>query len=176
MNANVHRNVARAAGALLGIGLAVTLLLVSRPDAAGAPLPASVRIAVASVGELEVDPPPPQAALVANALRPGGRPTRGAFTVRNQTGEELSVALKADADSTALNGLIRVRVGVAGGPVEDTTLEGLRLHPIRLRLDSGQRTRVRLEAWLPPDVLSGYEGRQVEVILTPLLHAEGTAG
>jgi len=171
---SAHRNVARAAGALLGIGLAATLLLVSRPDAAGAPLPASVRIAVASVGELELDPPPPQAALVANALRPGGRPALGGFTVRNQTGEALSVALRADADSTALNGLLRVRVRVADGSVRDTTLEGLRLRPIRFRLDSGQRAELRLEVWIPAEVLSGYEGRQVEVSLTPLLDAPGS--
>jgi hypothetical protein len=176
MSANAHRNVARAAGALLGICLAVALLLVSRPDAAGAPLPASVRIAVAPVGELEIAPAPPRAALVANALRPGGRPARGAFTARNQTGEDLTVVLQADADSTALNGLLGVRVGAGNGPVEQTTLEGLRLHPIRLRLDSGQRTRLRLEAWLPAEVLSGYEGRQVEVTLTPVLHAEEGAG
>ncbi len=49
----------------------------------------------------------------------------------------------------------------------DGTLEDLLRRPLRLRLGSGQGVRLRLEAWLPGDVLSGYEGALVEVSLDP---------
>jgi hypothetical protein len=176
MNPSAQRNVARAAGALLGVCLAAALLLASRPGAHAAPFPASVRVVVAPTGELEVAPPPPRPALVGTGLRPGGPRASGGFLIRNQTGGELAVALRADADSTALNGLLRVRVQSGGHPLAETSLEGLELHPIRLRLASGQRVRLGLEAWLPGDVLSGYEGSEVEVSLTPQLRRVGGPG
>lgn len=167
MNPSAKRNAARVAGAVLGIGLALALILASLPGAAGSPLPASVRVAVAATGELEITPPPPRPALVAESLRPGGRRAAGHFQMRNQTGADLAIALKAGADSTAFNGLLRFRVRIRGRLVADTTLEGLRRRPVRLRLASGQRTRLGLEAWLPRDILSGYEGRLVKVSLVP---------
>jgi len=176
MNPSAQRNVARAAGGLLGICLATALLLASRPGASAAPFPASVRIAVAPTGELEVAPPPPRPALVASALRPAGPRARGGLLVRNQTGGELAVALKAETDSTALNGLLRVRVQSEGRLLAETSLEGLELRPIRLRLASDQRARLGLEAWLPGDVLSGYEGSAVEVSLIPQLRRVGGSG
>ena len=159
----------RAAGALVGLALAVTLLLVSRPGAAGAGAPAAVSFAIAPAGELEVTPPPPRPLLGAPALRPGGPRARGVFTIRNQTGEDLAVALRAEVDSTALNGLLEVRVRSDGRPLAESTLEGLRVRPIRLQLASGQRDRLDLEAWLPSQVLEGYEGALVDVVLTPRL-------
>jgi hypothetical protein len=168
MNASAQRTAARAAGVLVGIGLAVSLLLVSRPSALVAPAPASLRVAVVPTGELEIAPPPPRPVLVAHGLRPGGRRASGGFVIRNQTGDGLAVALRADADSTSLDGLLRVRVRSGDRLIAETTLQGLRLRPIRLRLASGQRVRLALEAWLPKDVLSGYEGSRAEVSFTPL--------
>lgn len=176
MNPSAQRNLARAAGALLGLALAVTLLLVSRPGAAGAGAPAAVRVAVAPAGELEVSPSPPRPVLEARSLRSGGPPAGGTFQVRNQTGEDLSVALRAEVDSTALNGLLEVRVRSGGHLLAESTLEGLRVRPIQLRLASGQRARLSLEAWLPSQVLSGYEGALVDVTLTPHVRALGGAG
>jgi hypothetical protein len=167
MRSNTQRNAARVAGALVGVGLALALLFVSRPGAAGSPLPAGLRVAVAPVGELEVTPPPPRSVFAAPALRPGGPAAVGGFAVRNQTGADLAIALAAGADSTALNGLLRVRVEAGGRVLADTTLQGLRARPLRLRLASGEGVRLGLRAWLPADVLSGYEGRLVEVLLTP---------
>jgi hypothetical protein len=171
MNPGSHRNVARLAGAALGIGLAVALLLASRPGAVDSPLPAGVRVEVAATGELDVTPPSPRPVLVADALRPGGRRAASGFEVRNQTGGGLAVALKATADSTALDGLLRLRVRRAGRVLADTTLEGVRRRPLRLELASGQQSRLRLEAWLPEDILSGYEGRLVTVSLVPEMQA-----
>lgn len=177
MDPSAKRNVARAAGAVLGIGLAVALILFSRPGAAGSPLPAAVDFEVAPTGELEISPPPPHPAFVAAGLRPGGQHDVGVFGIRNQTGDDLAVALKATADSTALDGLVQVRIGEIGsGRVLDTTLEGLQLRPPDLRLDSGRRARLRIEAWIPADVLSGYEGRLVRVSFTPRLRQVGGTG
>ncbi len=176
MNPSAQRNLARAAGALVGLALAVTLLLVSRPGAAGAGAPATVGFAIAPVGELEVSPAPPRPVLAMRALRPGGPRAKGAFTIRNQTGEDLAVALRAEVDSTALNGLLEVRVRSGGRLLADSALEGLRVRPIRFRLASGQRARLDLEAWLPAEVLDGYQGAMVDVTLTPHLRTLGGDG
>jgi len=173
MSPGAQWNLVRVAGALLGVGVAATLLVVSRPGAAVAPVPASVRFALAPVGELEVTPAPPRPALVARGLRPGGPRASGYFELRNQTGEELSVRLKAATDSSSLDGLLKVEVRAGDRLLTDTTLQGLGLHPPELRLASGERARLRLAAWLPADVLSGYEGARVEVTLVPAPRSVG---
>jgi hypothetical protein len=175
MNPSARRNVARAAGALVGLALALGLLLVSRPVAAGTPAPASVRVTVEPAGELEIAPAPPRPVLEARGLAPGGRPASGGFAVRNQTGADLALALLAEPDSTALDGLLQVRVRAGDRLLAESTLEGLRLRPVRLRLASGERARVRLEAWLPDRVLNGYEGIHVDVALVPLPRPIGGA-
>ena len=176
MNAISHKNVARAAGAMVGIGLALALLVLARPGAAGSPLAAGVRVAVEPSGELEIVPVPPRPALVAEGLRPGGPEATGGFAVRNQTGSALAVALTAQADSTALDGLLRVQVRAVGRLLADGTLESLRKRPPRLRLASGQRARLSLRVWLPPDVFSGYEGVLVEASLVPRVRVLGGRG
>jgi hypothetical protein len=176
MNPSAQRNLARAAGALLGLTLAVTLLLVSRPGAVGAGAPAAVSVAVAPAGELEVVPAPPRPLLETRSLRPGGPVASGAFTVRNQTGEDLAVALRAEVDSTALNGLLETRVLGGGRVLSESSLEGLRVRPVRLRLASGERARLSFEAWLPAEVLNGYEGALVDVTLTPRVRTLGGGG
>ena len=97
----------------------------------------------------------------------------GSFLVRNQTGDELAVALEGVADSTELNGLLRLRVLIGARLAADGTLEDLLRRPLSLRLGSGQRVRLRLEAWLPGSVLSGYEGALVEVSLDPATQVLG---
>lgn len=176
MNPSAQRNLARAAGALLGLTLAVTLLLVSRPGAVGAGAPAAVSVTIAPAGELEVVPPPPRPVLETRSLRPGGPVATGAFTVRNQTGETLAVALRADISSTELNGLLEVRVRSGSRVLSESTLESLRVRPPRLQLGSGQRAHISLEAWVPTQVLEGYEGALVDVTLTPQVQTLGGAG
>lgn len=154
----------------------MTLLLVSRPGAAGAGAPAAISFAVAPVGELEVSPAPPRPVLEMRSLLPGGPRASGAFTIRNQTGEDLAVALRAEVDSTALNGLLEVRIRSDDRLLSESTLEGLRVRPIRLQLASGQRAQLSLEAWLPAQVLDGYEGALVDVTLAPHLRALGGGG
>lgn len=176
MNPSAQRNLARAAGALLGLTLAVMLLLVSRPGAVGAGAPAAVSVTIAPAGELEVLPPPPRPVLETRSLRPGGPVATGAFTVRNQTGEDFAVALRADVSSTALNGLLEVRVRSGERVLAESTLESLRVRPLQLRLASGERAQLSIEAWLPAQVLEGYEGALADITLTPYLRTLGGAG
>ena len=166
-------NLVRGAGAVLGVGLALALLVFSRPGAAGSPLAAEVRFEVASVGELEVRPGPPQAVVVAADLRPGGERAADSFGVRNQTGTGLAVELVARPDSTALDGLLRVKAWEDGRLLADTTLGGLRARPLPLRLASGEEARLRLQVWLPREVLSGHEAQLVDVALKPELRPLG---
>lgn len=173
MNPKTRRNLARAAGALIGVGLVVGLLVASRPGAADSKSPASARIAIVPSGEFEIRPQPPKPFLTAAAMRPGSGPTAGGFRMRNQTGKDLAIALKVTANSSALDGLLRIRGRIGRRVVADTTLEGLRRRPLRLQLLSGQAARVRLEAWLPTDILSGYAGRLVDVTLVPDARALG---
>jgi hypothetical protein len=170
-----QRNTARAAGAIVGVGLALVLLLVSIPGAASSPLPATVDFSVAPVGELEVTPPAPSPVLLAKSLLPGGRPASGSFRIRNQSGDRLRIHLSAKADSTALDGLLRVRLEGDGRLLADSTLQGLESHPVPLSLASGAGLRMRLEAWVPADVLSGYEARLVHVSLVPGIGRSGAA-
>jgi hypothetical protein len=122
---------------------------------------------MAPAGELEVSRPAPRPLLVANSLRPGGRRAATDFRVRNQTGVALALRLRAEPDSTALDGLLRLRLLEGHRVLADSTLEGLGLHPAVFDLRSGEARYLRLEAWIPRDVLSGYEGRLVHVTLVP---------
>jgi hypothetical protein len=169
----LHNHVTRIAGAILGIGLALALLLFSLPAATSSPLPATVRVSMAPVGELEATPPPPHPVLRANALRPGAGAAGADFQLRNQTGSDLEVVLHAGTDSTALDGLLRVRLSAEGRTLASTTLQGLRRPSSALRLSSGAVARLRIQAWIPSDVLSGYEGRLVHVSLVPTVRTVG---
>ena len=166
-------NLIRVAGTLIGATVVLALLLAARPGAHGSPLPASVRVLVAPTGELEVTPPPPHPVLVGHSLRPGGRSVASTFGVRNQTGQHLAVELRAKADSSALNGLLRLRLSANGRALADTTLQGVEQNAVGLNLASGAQSSLRIEAWIPANVRSGYEGRAVTVSLQPTLRNIG---
>jgi hypothetical protein len=171
MNSTFPTNVARTAGVILGLGIALAIVVTSLPSAGGSPLPATARFSVVPVGEFEVTPPAPGPVLVADPLLPGARPATGAFSLRNQTGDRLAVHLTASADSTSLDGLLRVRISADGHPLADTTLQGLKQRGVRLDLASGVSADVKLTAWIPAEVTTGYEGRLVRVSLTPTVDA-----
>jgi hypothetical protein len=171
----VTKGLSRTAGALIGAVLALGLLLGARPAANGSPLPAAIRFAMAPTGELEVTPPAPEPLLAAHSLIPG-RGATATFTVRNQTGESEAVAFRATADSTALDGLLRIRLRAAGRLLADTTLQGMRRRTEVVDLSSGAESRFRLQAWIPAEIRNGYEGRSVSVTLTPEMRAIGGRG
>ena len=160
---------ARVAGALLGAGTALALLIAARPAASFARLPASASFTIPVSGELAVTPPAGRPLLIARALTPGGAAATASFSVRNQTSGTLEVGLRARADDHELDGLLRIRIRVGDRTLANTTLQGLR-HGGRadLRLRSGAARSISLEAWIP-DATDDYGGREVDVELTPML-------
>jgi hypothetical protein len=160
--------VARAVGGALGLALAVVIVLAAWPSASADGLTATVRFSVLPSAELAVMPPSPQPVLVAKSMRPGGNRAVGGFDVHNQTDGPITLAFRARRSSTALDGLVQVRLSAEGQTVARTSLQGMR-HGIEtpLQLASGATRRIRLEAWMPATVGDGYEGQQIHVSLIP---------
>jgi hypothetical protein len=162
----------RTIGAILGIGGAALLLVAARPDATVSRLPATLRVTAGVTGELAVTPSAPRPVLISRALIPGGPVAAAGFTIRNQTGKALIVGFRVRGARSALESLLRLRLGNTGSPLADTTLQGLRRGSAStVRLASGSTRRLRVEAWIPADVTDGYEGQQAVIALTPTIRA-----
>jgi hypothetical protein len=167
-------NFVRAAGALIGLAIALALLVAARPGEAGPGLPASVRFDVSPPGELALAPAPPSPALVADSLRPGGQRRAAAFELQNQSGRAMAVSLRGEPDSRSLDGLLRIRLSVGRRVLADTTLQGLRKGSGSVvSLRPGQARRFELRTWIPANVTTGYEGRLVTVHLIPAISYRG---
>jgi hypothetical protein len=158
----------RAIGAAIGLGLVAALIVAARPATGhGGVLPATLRFAAALDGSVAISPSAPRPLLVSGPMRPGSHVV-GTMTVRNQTGEALAVRLRAKPDSTALDGTAQVRLTSGGRTLSEGTLQALRQGTAAaLELSPGGAARVRVVAWIPAEVETGYEGRQVAVELEP---------
>ena len=167
-----HKLIPRALGALAGAALAIGVVATARPSDEVPSLPASVNFTVPLTGELEVEPAFPRPVLKAD-MRPGERHATATFGVRNQTGETLSVGFRAKAGASHLDGLLRVRLRSSETTIADTTLQGLRDgSDVPVALLSGAKAKIRIEAWIPTSVDSGYESRSAKVSLIPVLAEE----
>jgi hypothetical protein len=162
----------RAIGAAIGLGLIAALIVAARPAGGhGGVLPASLRFTAAPDGELAIEPAAPKPLLASGPLRPGSH-ARGGFTLRNETGEALAVRLRAKPNSTALDGTAQVRLESRGVVLGEGTLQALRQGTAEaVRLAPGRAARVRVVAWVPAEVETGYEGRNVAVALEPVEEA-----
>jgi hypothetical protein len=169
MSSTLRKASGRTIGLALGAGLALALLAGASPGARSSPLPATVRVSMEPVGELDVTPASPRPILVADSLVPGGGVARETFTVRNQTAGSLEIRLRTKADSTALDGLVNLRLEAEARTLADTTLQGMQARTLRLDLESGELVRLRLQASIPRDILTGFEGRVAEVTLEPTI-------
>jgi hypothetical protein len=159
----------RAIGAALGFCLVAALIVAARPAGGhGGVLPASLRFTAALDGAVAATPAAPKPLLASGPLRPGNR-AGGDFSLRNQTGETLAVRLQAQPSSTALDGIAQVRLQSRGAILFEGTLQALRggtAEAVRLR--PAGAARVRVTAWIPAEVETGYEGRSVAVALQPV--------
>jgi hypothetical protein len=168
MKRNRYQHVARAIGAVLGLGLAVAIVLTARPSASGAGLTATARFSIRPSGELATSPPAPQPVLVADSLRPGKSRTAASFALHNQTPRAMTLNFAARPSGTALNGLLQVRLTAGGQTLASGALQGMLYGSTgSLRLPSGASRRLKLEAWMPASVGDGYEGRLIHVFLIP---------
>src|SRR3954470_3332384 len=159
----------RAIGAAIGLGLVAALIVMARPAGGhGGVLPASLRFTATLDGAVAVEPAAPKLLLASGPMRPGSH-AGGALTLRNQTGAVLAVRLRARPSSTALDGTAHVRLVSRGAVLADGTLQALRRGTAEaVRLQPGGAARVRVLAWIPAEVETGYEGRNVAVALEPV--------
>lgn len=163
---------ARLTGLVIGAGLVLVLLVAARPTREPeSGLPAGARVTVEPIGELDLQPAPPDPLLDTEAIEPGGEPVSAVLSLRNQTGQEMLVGLQGESDVHDLDGLLRVRLSDDGEVLADTTLGGLS-NPIDLgALASGEGRQLTLTVWIPGSVADGYQGRQVDVTLVPTAEA-----
>lgn len=158
----------RAAGAAIGLVLVAALVVAARPAGGhGGVLPARLTFTAATDGAVALAPTS-RPLLASGPLRPGGS-SRGSVLVRNQTGETMAVRLRARPSSTALDGIAWVRLTAAGETLADGTLQALRADTATaMRLPPGAARRVRIEASIPAEIETGYEGQEVGVALEPV--------
>jgi hypothetical protein len=158
----------RAIGAAIGLALVAALIVAARPAGGhGGVLPASLRFTATLDGAVAAEPAAPKPLLVSGPMRPGSH-AEGNFTLSNQTGETLAVRLRAKPNSTALDGTAQVRLRSGGVVLSEGTLQALRQGTAEgVKLPPGGTARVRVSAWIPAEVETGYEGRSVSVALEP---------
>lgn len=166
--ADFDDRITRIAAVALGAAIVLVVVLLARPAGGhGGILPASLRVAASQDGALVVSPAAPKPVLEDARLRPGAH-VGGELRLRNQTGEQLAVRLRAEPSSTALDGILRVRIEAGGKSVFDSTLQALRQGTEdAIRLGPGRAAPLRVSAWIPATEATGYEGRYVDVLLVP---------
>jgi hypothetical protein len=159
----------RAIGAAIGLALVAALIVAARPAGGhGGVLPASLRFTAALDGAVAAEPAAPQPLLASGPMRPGSH-AHGSFTLRNQTGETLALRLRAKPSSTALDGTAQVRLESRGVVLSEGTLQALRQGTAEpLKLQPGAAAPIQVLAWIPAEVETGYEGRDVAVSLEPV--------
>lgn len=159
---------ARALGLALGLGLVVATIFVAAPAGGhGGVLPASVQFEAGQDGAIAVSPTMPDPVLRAPSMRPGSH-SSGSLEVSNQTGVAIAVGLRAEPSSTALDGLLAVRIESAGEVLFENTLQVLREGSEgSVELAPGESRKLSVSAWIPAEVETGYEGASVDVTLLP---------
>lgn len=157
----------RALAAAIGFALVAVLIVIARPAGGdGGVLPASLRISASQDGAVAISPAAPKPMLSSGPMRPGSH-AAGKMWLRNETGENLAVGLRAEPSSTALDGVAHLKISSGGRTIADTTLQALRQGTAgKVRLAPGAAASVRVRAWIPADTETGYEGANVAVRLT----------
>jgi hypothetical protein len=159
---------------LAGAATVFVLVLGWRVPVAHGGFGASVSVDIPLTGELQVAPLRP---VVINDLRPGPVPARaqGTFTLRNQTGRDLSFSVTAVGGHGDLDSVLHLRLSADGGAWARTgTLAQLRGAGALLAVARGQTRTLAISAWIPADVHDGYAGRSADITLS--LVAQPAAG
>lgn len=136
--------------------------------------PAEVTLAAAPSEELALTPPGGTA--TSGTLR-ASEPADGLeqrTTVQNATGGPLLVGLRAEPETSELDGVLLVRVSAGGEGVFDGTLGELRAGaPGRFELASHESAEVTVQAWIPPAADEGlWRGRVGNVRLIYVTKAD----
>jgi hypothetical protein len=166
---------AKPAGFLVGLGVALvaTVMALSAwtlPRGSGSN-GADVTVATGPTGELGIPIGP---FVRGNDLRPGGDPAEGTIPVRNQTGTDLAVTVRAMPSIPDLDDLMMVQVSAGSRSVYRGTLAGLEVGSGQAFLLRPGRTRdLAVRAWLPGSVSDGYQNRIEDVTLAFDVQAQG---
>jgi hypothetical protein len=154
---------ARLAGVLAGVTIAIALLVSWQVPGGQRTLGADVRMEALQTGEVGVQPIHPF--LSVPSLLPGSA-VSGQVTVRNQTGVPLATRLRALPSTRELDSLLAVRVSAGARTLYDGALAGLRGSGTRpFALAPAQTARLRVRASLPAGLRTGFQGRIVDVSL-----------
>ncbi|MDX6607863.1 MAG: hypothetical protein QOD14_2403 [Solirubrobacterales bacterium] len=148
MTAISSMRTARLAGLLVGVALAATLVLASRPASGGQAVGADVGFYANQTGELAVSPAGPAKFIDDPALRPG-ESTSGDFRVTNQTGVREAIHLVALPSAHDLDTNLELRLSSAGATLAEGTLRSFaRAQGEPLVLAPGQSATVTATASL----------------------------
>ena len=165
MTADAGIRTARLAGCLLGVVLAGTLVLASRPASGGQAVGADVSVYANQTGELAVDPAGPTDFLHARELHPGASAS-GSFRVTNQTGRPEAIRLAAVPSARDLNDSLRVEISRSGRTLASGPLGSiLGGEGNFLILDPGKSARVAVTVSLPADVGRDVAAALVEIAI-----------
>ncbi len=125
-----------------------------------------LKVSATPTGELEM--PRSGTFIEAHDLKPGTTHARaaGKLAIRNQTGTDLSVRVKAAASSADLDELLQMKITAGDRVVAEGSLESLSGWSKRaLRLPEGTQRTLTVEAGLPDSAGRGYQGRIADVSL-----------
>jgi hypothetical protein len=156
---------ARLAGCLVGVALAATQVLASRPASGGAAVGAEVGFYANQTGELAITPAGPAKFIDDPALRPG-QTVSGHFSVANQTGITESIHLIASPSAQGLDSGLEVRLSSGGKTLAAGTLGSLANgagHP--LVLAPGRSALVTATASLPSGAGNDVAAALVDVAI-----------
>ncbi len=165
---------AQLAGAVLGAGIAVATIVMALPAAGHGGVPAArLEASALSTGPVSASAGGPAPFLRAAGLRPAGRARTARLELVNESGARLAVRLRARLSSTALDGLVRLRLRAGRRVVFDATLSELRAAGTRpFWLPREAHRSLQATAWIPGEVETGYEGRVVRLELIPAVGRE----
>ena len=158
---------AKPAGFLVGMGAAVALTVTALsawhlPRGTGSN-GADVTVATGPTGELGLPLGP---FVRGNDLRPGSDPATGTIPVRNQTGTDLAVTIRALPSIPDLDDLLMVQVTAGSRSVYRGTLAGLEVGSGKpFLLTPGQTRPLAVRAWLPGTISGGFQNRIEDVTL-----------
>src|SRR6266496_1916631 len=145
---------ARPAGFLVGLGTALALTVMALaawhlPRGTGSN-GADLTVATGPTGELGIPLGP---FVRGNDLRPGSDAATGTIPVRNQTGTNLAVTVRAMPSIPDLDDLLMVQVSAGSRSVYRGTLAGLEVGSGQpFLLTPGQSRDLAVRAWLPGTV------------------------
>lgn len=165
----------RVAGLAAGISLAAVAVASWRVAPGTGTMGADVTFVAHAIGELDVTPLEPL--VLGRDLRPAEEGEGQVVSLRNQTGSDLLVSVRATPAGRDLDDLLWVRLTAPGTELFRGSLGRLRSWSSgSLQLSSGASADLSLAAWLPASVDSGYQGRAESVELDFRVNAVGSRG